>query len=160
MKTVQLGNTGERVSQLCMGTMYFGTRQDEATSFALLDQYAEAGGTFLDSANIYAGWVPGFAGGESETVLGRWMAARGNRERMFVATKVGFPYADVEQGLTARLIETECEKSLRRLGVETIDLYYAHVDDRQTPLQETLEALHRLVQAGKVRYVGASNYVA
>lgn len=160
MRTVSLGNTGEQVSQLCLGAMYFGTRQNEAESFALLDQYVGAGGTFIDTANIYAHWEPGFAGGESETVLGRWMAARGNRDRLVIASKVGFEYGGVTRGLSARQIETECEKSLRRLGVDTIDLYYAHVDDRHTPLHETLEAFHRLVQAGKVRYIGASNYMA
>lgn len=160
MRTVQLGSTGEQVSTLCLGAMYFGTRQDDAQSFALLDGYAETGGMFIDTANIYAGWVEGFQGGESESVLGRWMAARGNRDKLFIASKVGFPYADVTQGLTAQQIEAECDKSLKRLGVDTIDLYYAHVDDRDTPLQESLTAFDRLVQAGKVRYVGASNYLA
>ncbi len=159
MRTVPLGNTGEQVSQLCLGAMYLGTRQDEATSFALMDQYVDAGGTFIDTANVYAGWIAGFQGGESETVLGRWMAARGNRDKLFIASKVGFPYQDVAQGLTARQIEDECNKSLKRLGVETIDLYYAHVDDRNTPLQESLAAFDGLVQAGKVRYIGASNYL-
>lgn len=139
--------------------MYLGTRQNEAESFALLDQYVDAGGTFIDSANIYAHWVSGFQGGESETVIGRWMAARGSRDRLVIASKVGFEYGDVPRTLRARQIETECEKSLRRLGVDTIDLYYAHVDDRHTPLHETLEAFHRLVQAGKARYIGASNYM-
>jgi aryl-alcohol dehydrogenase-like predicted oxidoreductase len=160
MRTVSLGNTGEQVSALCFGAMFLGTHQDEPTSFALLDQYVEAGGTFIDTANIYAAWVSGFKGGESETVLGRWLKARGNRNKLFLATKVGFGYQDVEMGLSARTIEAECNKSLKQLGVETIDLYYAHVDDRQTPLHETLEALDRLVSAGKVRYVGASNYLA
>lgn len=160
MRTVALGNTGEQVSALCFGAMYLGTHQDEPTSFALLDQYVEAGGTFIDSANIYAAWVSGFKGGESETVLGHWMKARGNRNKLFLATKVGFDYDKVERGLSARLLETECDKSLKRLGVETIDLYYAHVDDRKTPLQETLAAFDRLVNAGKVRYIGASNYLA
>lgn len=159
MRTVPLGNTGEQVSQLCLGAMYLGTRQNEAESFALLDQYVDAGGTFIDSANIYAHWVSGFQGGESETVIGRWMAARGSRDRLVIASKVGFEYGDVPRTLRARQIETECEKSLRRLGVDTIDLYYAHVDDRHTPLHETLEAFHRLVQAGKARYIGASNYM-
>jgi aryl-alcohol dehydrogenase-like predicted oxidoreductase len=160
MQTVPLGSTGVEVSALCLGAMYFGTRQDEAASFRLLDQYADAGGSFIDTANIYAAWVPGFEGGESETVLGRWMKARGNRETLFLATKVGFGYDDVAQGLTAQQIEAECEKSLKRLGVDTIDLYYMHVDDRQTPLHETLAALDRLAQAGKVRFIGASNYLA
>lgn len=160
MKTTLLGNTGERVSALCLGAMYFGTRNDAETSYALLDQYVGAGGMFIDTANIYAHWVPGFNGGESETLLGRWMKERGNRDDLFIATKVGFEYAEQVRGLTASQIEEEAEKSLKRLGVETIDLYYAHVDDRITPLEESLEAFARLVEAGKVRYIGASNYSA
>jgi aryl-alcohol dehydrogenase-like predicted oxidoreductase len=160
MQTLSLGSTGINVSALCLGAMYLGTRQDEAASFRLLDQYVDAGGSFIDTANGYAGWVPGFHGGESETTLGRWMSARQNRGSLFVATKVGFGYHGVERGLSARQIEEECHKSLQRLGTDTIDLYYAHVDDRHTPLQETLAALDRLVQAGKVRFIGASNYLA
>lgn len=160
MQTISLGHTGEQVSQLCLGAMYFGTRQDEPTSFALLDQYAEAGGTFIDTANIYAHWVPGGQGGESELVLGKWLAARGNRDQMFIATKVGFGYADVQVGLSAAQVITECDKSLQRLNIDTIDLYYAHVDDRNTPLYETLKAFQQLVNTGKVRFIGASNYLA
>jgi aryl-alcohol dehydrogenase-like predicted oxidoreductase len=160
MQTVPLGSTGAQVSALCLGAMFLGTHQDEKTSMQLLDQYVSAGGSFIDSANIYATWVPGFKGGESETVLGRWMRARGNRHALFLATKVGFGYENVPRGLTAQLVEEECNKSLKRLGVDTIDLYYTHVDDRQTPLHETLGAMDRLVQAGKVRFVGASNYLA
>lgn len=160
MQTVTLGNTGVQVSALCLGTMYFGTRQDEATSFRLLDQYVDAGGTFLDTANIYAHWVAGGRGGESEALLGRWLKARGHRNRMFIATKVGFEYGDVPRSLAPYLIEAECDKSLRRLGVDVIDLYYAHVDDRITPLRDSLEALARLVERGKVRFIGASNYRA
>ncbi|MEO8612350.1 MAG: aldo/keto reductase [Chloroflexota bacterium] len=160
MKTQKLGQTGVDVSSLCLGAMFFGTRNDQPTSFRLLDQYVDAGGSFIDSANIYAHWVSGFKGGESETLLGEWMRQRGNRSQVFIASKVGFPYADVPQRLTAHDIETECEKSLRRMGIETFDLYYAHVDDRQTPLEESLKAFNRLVQAGKVRFIGASNYLA
>jgi aryl-alcohol dehydrogenase-like predicted oxidoreductase len=140
--------------------MYLGTRNDAASSYRLLDQYVDAGGFFIDTANIYAHWVEGFGGGESETVLGEWLRARGNRSRIFLASKVGFPYPGVTIGLSARQIEEECDKSLRRLGVETIDLYYAHVDDRITPMEETLAAFDRLVLAGKVRFIGASNFLA
>jgi aryl-alcohol dehydrogenase-like predicted oxidoreductase len=140
--------------------MYFGTRTDEETSRQLLDQYLEAGGTFIDTANIYAHWVPGGKGGESEALLGRWMKEHHNRQQLFLASKVGFQYPGVERGLKAEQIEVECDKSLKRLGIETIDLYYAHVDDRNTPLEETLAAFDRLVQAGKVRFIGASNYLA
>ncbi|MFN2160959.1 MAG: aldo/keto reductase [Candidatus Promineifilaceae bacterium] len=160
MKTVPLGNTGIDVSALCLGAMYFGTRQNQAESFVLMDQYYEAGGRFIDTANIYAHWEANGIGGESEPVLGAWIRERGNRDQIFVASKVGFGYQDVPVSLTAELIEQECEKSLRRMGLETIDLYYAHVDDRSTPVEETLEAFSRLVQAGKVRFIGASNFTA
>jgi aryl-alcohol dehydrogenase-like predicted oxidoreductase len=162
MKTVILGNTGIQVSALCLGGMYFGTRNDEATSFRLLDQYVEAGGSFIDTANIYAHWVKGFKGAESEALLGRWMKSRKNRSKMFIATKVGFeiPPMGVPRSLRASWIESECEKSLQRLGCETIDLYYAHQDDRSTPMEETLGAFDQLVKAGKVRFIGASNFTA
>jgi aryl-alcohol dehydrogenase-like predicted oxidoreductase len=140
--------------------MYFGTKNDQATSFRLLDQYLDSGGTFIDTANIYASWVPGFKGGESETVLGHWMQARKNRGRLFIATKVGFQYGEVERGLRAPQIEAEVDKSLRRMGIETIDLYYAHKDDLHTPQEETLAAFDRLVRDGKVRFIGASNFPA
>ena len=160
MKTTQLGNSGVHVSIYCLGAMYFGSRNDRTVSYRMLDRYVDAGGSFIDTANIYAGWVEGFRGGDSETLLGEWLRARGHRHQMFVASKVGFPYGDVTRGLSATQIETECNKSLRRLGVDTIDLFYAHVDDRQTPLEETLAAFDRLVRAGKVRLIGASNFMA
>ena len=160
MKRVPLGNSGVEVSVFCLGAMYFGTRTDEEMSYRLLDQYVGAGGSFIDTANIYAWWVSGFKGGESETLLGHWLRSRSNRAKMFIATKVGFQYSDAERGLRARQIEMECEKSLTRLGIETIDLYYAHVDDRHTPMEETLEAFDRLVRTGKVRFIGASNFLA
>jgi aryl-alcohol dehydrogenase-like predicted oxidoreductase len=160
MRTVQLGNTGVEVSALCLGVMNFGTKEDEATSYALLDQYVEAGGSFMDTANIYAHWQPGGKGGDSEKLLGRWMKERGNRGDLFIASKVGFPYADVEQGLEGDKIIAECEKSLERMDIDTIDLYYAHVDDRNTPMEETLEAFDKLVRDGKVRFIGASNFLA
>lgn len=160
MKTRQLGHTDAKVSSLCLGAMYFGSRNDKATSYQILDQYVDAGGTFLDTANIYSHWIEGFKGGESETLLGEWMAQKGNRHDLFIASKVGFNYQDVPISLNAKIIEEECNKSLKRLGVETIDLYYGHKDDRDTPLEETMEAFDRLVKAGKVRYIGASNYMA
>jgi len=160
MKTLPLGNTGENVSALCLGVLYYGNRIGKDQSYHLMDRYADAGGTFFDTANIYSHWIEGFKGGESETVLGQWMADRANRARMFVASKVGFAYPGVEAGLRAEQIVTECEKSLQRLQTDVIDLYYAHVDDRTTPLEETLEAFDRLVWTGKVRYLGASNFLA
>jgi aryl-alcohol dehydrogenase-like predicted oxidoreductase len=160
MKTIPLGHTGVSVSALCLGAMYLGTKQDDETSFRLLDAYVDAGGSFIDTANIYAWWIDGCRGGESEALLGRWMQARKNRNKLFLATKVGFGYDDVPAGLTAERIQAECEKSLKRLGVETVELYYAHVDDRSTPLEETLGALDNLIEDGKVRFIGASNYTA
>jgi len=160
MKTVQLSQSSVEVSIYCLGAMYFGSRTDKTMSYRLLDQYVAAGGAFLDTANIYAWWVPGFKGTESETLLGEWLRERKNRAQMFIASKVGFGYQEVERSLRARQIETECEGSLKRLGIDTIDLYYAHVDDRNTPQEETLEAFDRLVKAGKVRLIGASNFLA
>ncbi len=167
MKTVQLGTTAEHVSAICLGTMLFGSTLDMETSFAILDAYLSADGTFLDTANIYAGWIDGFDGGESETVIGNWMQSRNCRHKMFVATKVGgilhrgHEHLHEDQPrLTAQQIITECEKSLQRLQCDTIDLYYAHVDDRLTPLEETLKAFQHLITSGKVRYIGASNIAA
>ncbi len=160
MQTRKLGLTDVQVSALCLGAMYFGSRNSQADSERLLDAYVDAGGSFIDTANIYAWWVDGFHGGESETLMGEWMRQRNNRSRLFIASKVGFGYDDVPRTLNARWIEEECNKSLKRMGIETIDLYYAHVDDRHTPLEETLEAFDKLVKVGKVRYVGASNYLA
>ncbi len=160
MRKVPLGTSGHQVSSLCLGAMYLGTKTDVETSYAILDLYLEQGGTFIDTANIYAHWIDGFKGGESETLLGDWMRKRRNRSSLFLASKVGFQYPSVERGLSADTVAAECERSLKRLGVETIDLYYAHVDDRKTPLDETLEAFDRLVRAGKVRMIGASNFLA
>ena len=162
MKTTPLGNTGIEISLFCLGAMYFSTRTDNEMSYRLLDQYLDAGGTFIDTANIYAHWVKGFQGGESEALLGRWMKSRQNRSKLFIATKVGFdiPPQGVSRSLSARWIATECEKSLQRLGIETIDLYYAHADDRSTPMEESLKAFDRLIKAGKVRFIGASNFSA
>ena len=160
MEKVNLGSTGEQVSALCLGTDFYGSRIDVATAHELYDAYYEAGGTFFDTANFYGSWVPGFKGGESEAALGQWIKKRQNRDELFIGTKVGFAYEDVPIGLRANLIESECEKSLKRLGIETIDIYYAHRDDRDTPHEETLAAFDRLVQAGKVRYLGVCNHSA
>lgn len=160
MRTRPLGQNGVQVSAMCMGTAYFGSKTDRATSFALLDQYRAAGGSFLDSANCYASWVAGSNGGDSERLLGEWIQERGNRGDLFIATKVGIAYPEAEPGLAEWQIVDECEKSLKRLNTDHIDLYYAHLDDRNTTLDETLHAFDQLVKAGKVRYIGASNYQA
>jgi aryl-alcohol dehydrogenase-like predicted oxidoreductase len=143
-----------------MGTIYLGAREDRTTSYRLMDRYVEAGGSFFDTANIYSWWLPGCVGGECETLLGEWMRERRNRSRVFIASKVGFQYPGVERGLTRALIEAECDKSLRRMGIDTIDLYYSHVDDLNTPMEETMAAFDRLVKAGKARFIGASNFAA
>ncbi len=160
MKTIQLRKTGVEVSALCMGVLYFGNRIGKEMSYYLMDRYVDAGGSFFDTANIYSFWLSGFQGGESETVLGQWMRDRKNRSQLFIASKMGFAYQNVERGLRANQIQAECEKSLQRLQTDVIDLYYAHVDDRDTPLEETMEAFDRLIKAGKVRYIGASNFLA
>ncbi len=160
MKTYSLGSGGQQVSAICLGSAYFGTRISPETSFEILDTYYAQGGRFIDTANSYAGWVPGAEGGESERTIGDWMRSRGVRDEMFIATKVGIEYPGVEAGLSPGQVAAECEKSLARLGIERIDLYYAHLDDRQTPLAETLGAFSRLVDAGKVRLIGASNFRA
>ena len=141
---------------LCLGGNVFGWTADERQSFAVLDAYAEAGGNFVDTADAYSAWVPGNTGGESETILGRWMADRRNRDRIVVATKVG-KLAGLT-GLSAKTIRTAAEGSLRRLGTDYIDLYYAHADDPATPLGESLGAFDALVREGKVRHLAASNY--
>ncbi len=154
----KIGTTSLDVFPLCLGGNVFGWTADEAQSFAVLDAYAAAGGNFVDTADVYSAWVPGNQGGESETILGRWMASRGNRDRMVIATKVG-TRSDLH-GLAGKTIRTAVEASLRRLRTDRIDLYYAHVDDAATPLQETLGAFDALVREGKVRYIAASNYTA
>ena len=136
-----------------------GSNTSADVSIQILDAYADAGGAFLDTANIYNRDAPNCRGGESERLIGRWMRDRGNRNAMFVATKVGMVYPDQAAGLRAEQIEQECERSLKRLGTDVIDLYYAHTDDRDTPLEETLAAFDRLVTSGKVRRIGASNYL-
>lgn len=161
MKKTSIGNNGElEVSALCHGTDHFGTRVDYATSCDILDRYVAAGGNFLDTSNYYAAWLPGGKGGESEALIGKWMKERSNRDQLVIATKVGVPYQDVPLGASAKIIESEAEKSLKRLGIETIDLYYTHLDDRNVPFEEQLGAMDRLVKAGKVRCIGACNIKA
>jgi aryl-alcohol dehydrogenase-like predicted oxidoreductase len=160
MDTIPLGRTGESVSEICLGPMYFGSKVDRETSFALLDQYYEAGGRFLDTANIYATWVDGYDDPESEPLVGEWLAERGVRDEMTIATKLGFGYGDVPNGLNPDLINQEIDRSLDRMGVDTIDLLYVHVDDPDTPQTDVIEALAAAVDAGTVRHLGASNVPA
>ncbi|MEU7373791.1 aldo/keto reductase [Streptomyces albidoflavus] len=150
-----LGNSDLDVFPLALGGNVFGWTADEAQSFAVLDAYAAAGGNFIDSADTYSSWVPGNEGGESETVIGKWLASRGNRDGIVVATKVGsHPQF---QGLSAPNVKAAAEESLRRLGTDRIDLYYTHFDDPSVPVAEIVTALDDLVKAGKVRAVAASN---
>jgi aryl-alcohol dehydrogenase-like predicted oxidoreductase len=160
----KLSLAGTDVSALCFGTMYFGNKESQETAFTLLDHYVEAGGNFLDTSNNYAFWVDGCTGDESETLLGHWMKDRNNRKDIFLATKVGArpvhvgaPWPQGMQGLSAKVILENVEQSLERLQTNYIDLYYAHIDDRSTKLEETLETFHGLVQSGKVRNIGCSN---
>ncbi|GIW05832.1 MAG: oxidoreductase [Dehalococcoidia bacterium] len=150
-----LGRTGLKVAPLCLGTLTFGWQADEATSFAILDAYVEAGGNFVDTANVYAG-------GRAEEVIGRWLKERGNRDSIVLATKVGVKVGDGPNdfGGSRRHILAALEGSLRRLGVDHIDLYQTHYYDYDTPVEETLHALDDAVRAGKVRYIGASNHRA
>ena len=158
----RLGRTGLKVSPICLGSMQFGWTADEMTSFAVMDAFSEAGGNFVDTADIYSRWVEGNDGGVSEEVIGRWLQARGNRQQMIIATKVRGQMGPGpnDQGLSRKHILEACEASLRRLQTDTIDLYQAHFFDADVPIDETLEAFDRLVQQGKVRYIGCSNYPA
>ncbi len=157
MKKQKLGKSNVEVSALAMGTDLIGSRIDQATSFQLFDFFEQSGGTLIDTANMYACWLPGCQGGESETTVGAWMKARGNRNAMVVSSKLAFDYPGCPGGLTAQEIERECEKSLKRLQTDHLDIYYAHRDDRETPLEETMGAFDKLIRQGKVRAIGASN---
>jgi aryl-alcohol dehydrogenase-like predicted oxidoreductase len=156
----RLGSTDLHVFPLSLGGNVFGWTADRATSFAVLDAYRAAGGNFIDTADVYSSWVPGHSGGESEQLLGEWLRECRCRSEMVVATKVGAGGPDLGPGLTAAQIQRGCDASLRRLRLDHIDLYYAHRDDPTTPLEESLGAFDALVRAGKVRWIGASNYTA
>jgi len=157
----RIGRSDLTVAPFCLGGNVFGWTADEAASFAILDRFVESGFDFIDTADVYSRWAPGHVGGESETVIGKCLAARpGARDRIVLATKVGMDLGGAGQGLSAAHIERACEASLRRLGVDRIDLYQSHLDDATVPLEETLRAHERLITAGKVRAIGASNYTA
>ena len=163
MEYRRLGTTGLKVSELCMGTMQFGWTADESTSLAILDAAEDGGVNFIDTADIYSRWAPGNPGGVAESILGKWLrASPGRRARMVLATKVRGPMGDGpnQQGLSRAHILRAVEDSLRRLGIEAIDLYQVHWPDDETTIEETLTALDRLVQQGKVLYLGCSNFPA
>jgi len=158
----RLGRSDLEVSKLCLGGNVFGWTVDEAMSFRLLDAWVDAGMNFVDTADVYSRWVHGHAGGESETILGKWFRQSGKRNRVVLATKVGMAMGDTDadKGLAKARIRSAVEASLRRLRTDVIDLYQAHTDDATTPLEETLAAFAELIREGKVRAIGASNYSA
>jgi len=158
----RLGRTGLKVSELCLGTMQWGWTADEATAFEVMDAFVAAGGNFIDTADVYSRWVQGNPGGVSEEIIGRWMQARGNRQNIVLATKARGRMWDGPNGdgLSRAHLMRAVDDSLRRLRTDYIDLYQTHSDDPETPLDETLSALDDMIRAGKVRYIGASNYKA
>lgn len=155
-----LGRSGLATPRLVLGGNVFGWTACGEEAFRILDRFVEAGGTMIDTADVYSAWVPGHRGGESETLIGEWLRRRGSREGVTIASKVGMLHNHDGGKLEPWRIEKAAEASLRRLGVETIDLYYAHKDDPDTPMEEVVEAFDRLVRAGKVRALGASNFTA
>ncbi|HSI52937.1 MAG: aldo/keto reductase [Ramlibacter sp.] len=161
MKYRTLGRSPLQVSPLCLGGNVFGWTADEKTSFSILDAWLDAGFNFIDTADAYSRWVPGHTGGESEAVIGRWLKQGGRRDKVVIATKVGFDlYNEGKPNLSPARIRAAAEESLRRLQVDCIDLYQAHTDDEATPLAASLEAFAELVAQGKVTAIGASNYSA
>jgi aryl-alcohol dehydrogenase-like predicted oxidoreductase len=160
MQTRPLGRSGLQVPPLCFGGNVFGWTADEAMSCRLLDALVEGGLNFIDTADVYSIWIPGHVGGESEGVIGRWLKARGGRDKVIVATKCGMDMKAAGKGLSGAHIRSAVEASLKRLNTDYIDLYQAHADDPTVPLEETLGAFADLIKAGKVRAIGASNYSA
>src|SRR5690625_1584013 len=158
MEKRTLGRSGIDVAPLVLGGNVFGWTADEARSFELLDRFVERGFNAIDTADSYSAWAPGLSGGESETVLGRWLERRGRRDDIVLMTKVGS--LERRKGLSAANIEAAIDDSLKRLGTDYVDVYFAHIDDESIPLEETLTAFDKLVEAGKVRALGASNYSA
>jgi aryl-alcohol dehydrogenase-like predicted oxidoreductase len=153
----RLGRTNLSIAPLVLGGNVFGWTVDKKASFAVLDRFDAAGLNAIDTADAYSTWVPGNSGGESETIIGEWMKARGNRSRVIVITKVGSPMGQGKEGLKAHYIEEAVEASLRRLQTDVIDLYLAHWPDMATPIAETLGAFQRLIEKGKIRWCGGSN---
>jgi aryl-alcohol dehydrogenase-like predicted oxidoreductase len=160
MQLRSLGGSGLKVAPLAFGGNVFGWTADEATSFKLLDAFVDTGFNLIDTADVYSRWVQGHSGGESETVIGRWLKKSGKRNRVVLATKVGMDMGDGKIGLAPKYMRRAIDDSLRRLQVDHIDLYQAHQDDPKTPLEDTLGTFADLMRAGKVRAIGASNYSA
>ena len=156
MEKRQIGTSGIAVAPLALGGNVFGWTADEATSFAILDAFVDAGGTMIDTADVYTAWVPGHVGGESEGVIGRWLKRDpSKRDKVVIATKAGFL-----EGLAPDKIAAACDASLQRLGIDLIDLYYQHKDDESVPLADSLGAYERLLEAGKIRSIGLSQFTA
>ena len=155
---ITLPKTDLVVYPLCLGGNVFGFSADVKSSEIVLDYYFDNGGNFVDTADMYSQWAPGHVGGESETIIGNWMKRRGNRKEMIIATKVA--KLDTRPGLKSANIIAACDYSLRRLQTDYIDLYYAHQDDPDTPIEETLSTFDSLIKSGKVRYIAASNFTA
>jgi aryl-alcohol dehydrogenase-like predicted oxidoreductase len=160
MRKRKLGHSDLKISPFVFGGNVLGWTADEATSFTLLDAFAAAGFNAIDTADSYSQWVPGHVGGESETIIGKWLKRSGNRGKVMVFTKVGWDRGPGQKGLSRDYILRSAENSLRRLQVDTIDLYQSHVDDPDTPQEETLRAYADLATQGKVRFIGASNHKA
>jgi aryl-alcohol dehydrogenase-like predicted oxidoreductase len=156
----KLGNSSLEVGPLAFGGNVFGWTADEPTSFRLLDAFVASGLNLIDTADVYSKWLPGHTGGESETIIGNWLAKRGNRDKVLIATKLGVEMGPGEQGLSRAYILRAVDRSLARLKTDYIDLYQAHRDDAETPQEETLDAFAGLIRAGKVRVIGASNFKA
>lgn len=160
MQLRPLGRSGLQVSPLAFGGNVFGWTVDETLSFRLLDAWLDAGFNFIDTADVYSSWVPGHSGGESETIIGKWLRQTGKRNRVVLATKVGKPMGEGKKGLAPAYIKEAVDASLKRLKTDHIDLYQSHDDDPETPLSDTAEAFAALIKAGKVRAIGASNFTA
>ncbi|MGA3400928.1 MAG: aldo/keto reductase [Acetobacteraceae bacterium] len=160
MEKRRLGQSSLQIAPLAFGGNVFGWTTDEATSFALLDAFVATGFNFIDSADVYSRWHPGNRGGESEAILGKWLKARGNRDKVIIATKLGIEMGPGMKGLSRAYMMQAVEASLRRLQTDYIDLYQSHRDDPDTPIEETLSAYAELIQQGKVREIGASNFSA
>jgi len=158
MKKRKLGDSGLEVAPLAFGGNVFGWTVDVQTSFDLLDAFVAAGFNLIDTADVYSRWVPGNKGGESETIIGKWLKQNGSREKVVIATKVGKEMGPTKKGLSRAYILRAVEESLQRLQTDYIDLYQSHAEDPDTPLEETLEAYGQLIKEGKVRAIGASNY--
>jgi len=160
VNTRKLGTSGLMVSPLTLGGNVFGWTVDEAASFKILDAFFDAGFNFIDTADIYSNWAPGNKGGESETIIGNWLKKTGKRKDVIIATKLGTDLGGGKKGLSAKYMKQAVEASLKRLGTDYIDLYQSHIDDEETPVDETMSAFNQLIAEGKVRCIGASNLSA